>query len=156
MRSTNKFAFASGLFMASLNVAAQEAHLIQSNNYETLPELLKQIDAPLTDAFPLISAVGTRLTEAQADWLAQQPGIIRVIDNVDDALGDQDSDDNLDTACPYAGSIKLNVEQNQLIWPIHARIKQPTRLHGLWRRTRQGQPCSGPEGILADRPGLPE
>jgi len=131
MRSTNKFAFASGLFMASLNVAAQEAHLIQSNNYETLPELLKQIDAPLTDAFPLISAVGTRLTEAQADWLAQQPGIIRVIDNVDDALGDQDSDDNLDTACPYAGSIKLNVEQNQLIWPIHARIKRPTRLHGL-------------------------
>ena len=131
MRTTNQFAFAFGLLLSSLTVVAQEAHLVQSNNYETLPALLKQIDAPLTDAFPLISAVGTRLTTAQADWLSQQPGIIRVIDNVEDVLGDHDSDKGLDTACPYAGSIKLVTEQNRLIWPIHARIERPTRLRRL-------------------------
>lgn len=131
MKTITKLALAFGLLSSSLSIEAQEAHLVQSNDYEALSALLKQIDAPLTDAFPLISAVGTRLTEGQADWLSQQPEIIRVIDNVEDALGDHDSDKSIDTACPYAGSIKLITEQNRLIWPIHARIERPTQLRRL-------------------------
>ena len=131
MRSANKLAFAFGLLISSLNLVAQEAHLVQASDYESLPLLLKQIDAPLTDAFPLISAVGTRLSQSQADWLSQQPEIIRVIDNVDNALGDQETDKSPETACPYAGSIQLVTEQNRLIWPIHARIERATRLRTL-------------------------